>query len=445
MGSPISLSGFNAIDFNLILNAIMSQERLPVVALETDLRNLEGQDTVYTQLATQLADVETAAEKLSATDGFSVRALTNSDASILTASSSSSTPVGAYDVIVTDLARAQVTASTSTYADSDTTVVANGGTLTIGGIGVVIGGNVTLQGLADAINGTTDIPVTASVLSSAPNTYQLVLTGNDTGLANAFTITNGLSGGAGVTFGGNAVTARDAAATVNNIPITSAENTITGAIPGTTLTLLKADPATTVTISVSRDIQNLKTSVQEFMDKYNDLTNFLDAQFAASAEGVGTAIGRDGLVRGLRSTMRQTLSQAYSVGGAFSFLAEVGIGSNSSGELTLDASLFDAAVESSLTGLESLFIGGGGTNGAFVAFEALVEVYTDAGGLLPDVQQRLDTQTRALSDRIFAIEERLALRRTSLQAEFIAADLAIAQLNSQLDALGALGNQFRLF
>ena len=207
MGSPISLSGFNSIDFDLILNAIMDQERIPVVALETDLRNLEGQDTVYTQLATQLAEVEAAAEKLSATDGFSGRALTNSDTSIITASSSSSTPVGAYDVVVTALARAQVTASTSTYPDSDTTVVANGGTLTIGGIDVVIGGDVTLQGLVDAINNSTDIPVTASVLSSAPNTYQLVLTGNDTGLANAFAITNGLSGGAGVTFGGNAVEA----------------------------------------------------------------------------------------------------------------------------------------------------------------------------------------------------------------------------------------------
>ncbi len=49
------------------------------------------------------------------------------------------------------------------------------------------------------------------------------------------------------------------------------------------------------------------------------------------------------------------------------------------------------------------------------------------------------------SFRRVAMEERLAVRRTSLQTEFIAADLAIAQLNSQLDSLGALGNQFRLF
>ncbi len=84
MGSPISFSGFNNIDFNLILNAIMGQERIPVTLLENNLRNLEGQDAEYGLLATKLAEVETAAKKLSTTDGFSARTLTNSDPDILT-------------------------------------------------------------------------------------------------------------------------------------------------------------------------------------------------------------------------------------------------------------------------------------------------------------------------------------------------------------------------
>ena len=486
MGSPISFSGFNNIDFNLILNAIMDQERQPVVALQANVFSLEGQDAQYSSLAAKLADVESAAEKLAVTTGFSARTLTKSDTSILTASSSDTAPIGAYDIVVSNLARAQVTASSSTYADSDTTVVADGGTLTIGGVAVTISGSTTLQGLADAINGTTNIPVTASVVASAPGSYQLVLTGNSTGLSNAFAITNGLTGGAGVTFGANAVGASDAALTVNNISITSAGNTIAGAIPDTTLTLLKEDPATTVTISVSRDSSAVKTLVDEFITAYNGLTDYLDEQFAASAEGNSTAIGRDGLVRGLRSSMRQTLSQAFSVGGSFSYLAEVGIGSDAADaslfdnaledsltdlqslfvggggnngaswtstsrrtprqvDLTLDASLFDNALEDSLTDLQSLFVGGGGNNGAFVDFEGVIEAYTEAGGLVPSVQARLDDQVQKLNDQIFDFEEQLAVRRASLEAEFIAADLAIAALNSQLDSLAGLGNQYRLF
>ena len=42
--------------------------------------------------------------------------------------------------------------STSTAADTNTTIVATGGTLTIGGATISVTGPVTLQGLADTIN-----------------------------------------------------------------------------------------------------------------------------------------------------------------------------------------------------------------------------------------------------------------------------------------------------
>ena len=37
MSSPITFSGFNSIDFNQILNAIMTAERAPMTALETQV------------------------------------------------------------------------------------------------------------------------------------------------------------------------------------------------------------------------------------------------------------------------------------------------------------------------------------------------------------------------------------------------------------------------
>lgn len=445
MGSPISLSGFNNIDFNLILNAIMEQERVPIFSLETDRTALEGQDFEYGILATTLADLQLAAEQLATSDGFGTRAIANSDPAAISASVASTTPIGTYDIVVSELARAQVTASTSTYSDSDTTIVASGGTLTIGGIAVTVSGDVTLEGLSDAINATADVGVTSSVISSAPGIYQLVLTGNNTGTASAFAITNGLTGGVGIAFAGNAVDASNAAATVNNIAITSATNTLDGAVAGSTITLLKKDPATTVTLTVTRDDQALKTRVDEFVAAYNNFIGYADAQFASASDGTATSIGRDGLLRGLRSSLRSSLSQALSVGGAYSYLAEVGIGNNVAGELTLDATLFDDALSTNFSDVESLFVGAGGADGAFSALGTLIAAYTDAGGLVPTAQERIDGQIAALDDRIGRLEEQLAIRRTSLQAEFIAADLAISQLNAQLDSLSSLGDQFRLF
>lgn len=445
MGSPITLSGFNNIDFNLILNSIMEQERVPIAALESDRTNLEGQDFEYGILATMLADVQLAAEQLSTTNAFGTRSVAINDATAVSASVGSATPFGTYDVVVQTLARAQVTASTSTHSDSDTTIVASGGTLTIGGIDVTIAGDVTLEGLADTINGTADIPVTASVIQSAPGSYQLVLTGNDAGTVNAFAIGNALSGGTGVTFGGNAVDASNATATINNIAITSTTNTIEGAIPGATISLLAADPAATVTLTVTRDDQALRAKVDEFVEAYNNFIGYADTQFAEASEGTATSIGRDGLLRGLRSSLRSTVSQAFAVGGAYSYLAEVGIGSDISGQLTVNATLLDDALATNFDDVESLFVGGGGMDGVFATLESVVAAYTDAGGLIPNAQERLDDQISTIGDRINRLEEQLAVRRSSLEAEFIAADLAISALNAQLDSLNSLGSQFRLF
>src|SRR6185436_4597565 len=111
-------------------------------------------------------------------------------------------------------------------ADKDTTPVASGGSLVINGVAVAVTVPATLQDLADAINANDDVAVNAAVVSPAPGSYQLVLTGKATGSANAFTITNNLTGGSGISFGANAQSALNAQFTVNNIAVQSATNNV---------------------------------------------------------------------------------------------------------------------------------------------------------------------------------------------------------------------------
>ena len=47
MSSPITLSGFNNIDFNSVLNALMAQERLPVNQLTSQRTALTNQRTFF--------------------------------------------------------------------------------------------------------------------------------------------------------------------------------------------------------------------------------------------------------------------------------------------------------------------------------------------------------------------------------------------------------------
>jgi flagellar hook-associated protein 2 len=440
MSSPITLSGFNNIDFSSVLNALMAQERIPVTQLTNQRTALSNQKTFFSTFASKLASLDSAVDALTAANAFDGRAATVSDPTAATVQVGGSTPRGSYSVVVSSLAKAQVTGTSSTHADHDTTIVANGGTLTIGGVAVNVTGPLTLDGLRDAINDAPDIGVTASVVQNGSN-YQLVLTGHETGAANSFVVGNSLSGGAGVAFAAaNAQDASNAAGTVNGIAFSTPTNTIQGAIPGGTLDVVKTAPPTNpIVITITGDRSSLKELVQKVRLAYNEVVAFIDDQQLAAKEKNPASIGRDPLVRNLRSQLAQVLNQERTVSGVFTAISQVGLSFSRTGQLEFNESEFDAALDRDAAGVQALFRGSGGTSGAFSDLSTTVASYTAAGGLLPTAQSRLDDQVLRIGARIDDFEVRLAARREALQREFTAADLAIKQLNNSAGQLGSLG------
>lgn len=440
MGSPITFSGFNNIDFNSVLEALSAQERQPVQQLETQQFQLQRQRAAFGTLATRLGAVESAARDLSSVTAFSAATASVSNESVARASASNGAVAGTYSLVVNQLAKAQVTTTVGTTPDADTTVVASGGSLTIGDTTVTIAGDVTLQGLATAINETTGIGVSASVVRSG-SAYQLVLTGRETGADQAFTVTNALTGGAGVTFAAsNAQNAQDAAFTLNNVPVNSASNTVEDAIPGTTLTLRQESP-TPVTITITADLSSVEELVKKFTSAYNDLVTFLDQQAKAYGNKERDNIGGDPLVRQLRNSLSRVIGGEVGTGDSYTSLAQVGLTFSRTGQLEFRSADLRAALAADRTAVTNLFKGGSGFDGAFSRVRNAIANYTSSGGLIPTAQTRLDDQLSKIGDRIDELERRLAIRKEALQKEFIATDLAIAQLNASMGQLGSLGRQ----
>lgn len=451
MGSPVTLSGFNNIDFNLILTSIMTQESQPLVALQNRQASLTSKAGSFGVLATKVAALQQAASRLSSAGDLSGFKASSSNPTAVSVAASSSALPGRYEVVVNELARAQVTASTSAAPDADTTIVASGGTITIGGVTVTLAGASTLRQVADAINAASNPPARASVVQSGPSSYRLVLSAKETGQANAFTVTNGLTGGTGISFGDadndgvsgddpadNAVQASDADLLVNNIAVTSTTNTIDAAIPGVTFTVFKKDAANAVTVDVAPDDAALKDRVTAFVTSYNDLVKFSKDQAALSAAGNQASIGRDPVMAQVRNQLRSSLSADYPTGGAFTTLSQVGIEFSRQGTLELKEATFSAAAKSSAD-LAKIFAGTPGAPGAFASLDSLLDTYTASDGLLPGARKQLTDQASRLSDSIFAMQARLAVRRAALQREFIAADQAMSQLKSQSGSLASFG------
>jgi flagellar hook-associated protein 2 len=450
MGSPITFSGFNNIDFTTVLNALMKQESAPLTALTQTQGALTAENSAYGVLATKLGTLDAAAAALADPATVAKYQAASSNAAAIGVTAGAGVSPGQYDIVVTQLARAQITVSNTTAPDADTTQVATGGSLVIGGVTVSVAAGVTLAALADQINQTSGIGVTASVLQSAPAAYRLVLTSRSTGQANGFTVANNLTGGSGLGFidtngdgvsgdsiEDNAVSARNASLTVNNTQVVSATNTLTGVISGATLSLQQEDPAHAVTITVGRDDGNLTTRVQTMISAYNDLVAFANDQRTADAGGTPGTLARDPVLSGVRNQLRNALLATYP-GGIFGHLAEVGVSPDQHGVLTIDTDAFSAAVAAHPDDVTRLFAGTS-NDGVFATAHTLVTQYTQAGGFIPSAQTQLNNQLSRVAASISALQDRLAITRAALQKEFTAADLAIAQLNSQSSSLSAFG------
>lgn len=451
MSSPVTLSGFNNIDFGSIVTALMAQASEPLNALQSRQSSINSQLQTMGSLGNRLSAMKSAADDLADTQQFSAFTSSTSDEAAVTSTTGAGAIAGHYDLQVLDLARAQVTASNSTAPDADTTIVATGGSLTIGGKSVNISSGVTLTGLAKAINKTEDIGVTASVIRSGPNAYRLVLKSANTGVDGAFTLTNSLNGGSSaVTFtdtdhdgtsgddtADNAVQASDARVLVNNVEAQSSTNEFSEAIPGVKFTVLKKDPDTTVGLDVAADSSALKTTMGKFISAYNDLASFMSDQNRSAGQGDTSSIGHSPIMRQLRNDIRTALLKSFG-GQAIKNLAQAGIEFTAGGQLKLNNKTFAAAVEDHATDIQTLFTSSSGVDGIFGALSKTLKTYSGTGGFLNTTKDRMTSQSKGLDSQIASMQDRLAKQKLSLQQEFSATDSLMTSLKSQSSSLGSI-------
>src|SRR5213594_3392296 len=107
MGSPITLSGFNKIDFNQILSAVMEQERAPINALQARKKALETQNTAFGTFAGKLGSLQDAVEALADVKSLANVSATSSDTTAVGITTTSGTIEGTYVVVVNELAKSQ--------------------------------------------------------------------------------------------------------------------------------------------------------------------------------------------------------------------------------------------------------------------------------------------------------------------------------------------------
>lgn len=219
--SGVSIQGLaSGLNTDQIVQAMLAPQQQEITDLQNQQAGMIQHETIYNTIQADLTALQSAVNSLSSTNNsvFDGMTATSSNTNLATASASTGAQPGVYNFTVNSLAQAQELASQG--FDSANSAITQGtfqfqvGSGSVNTI-TINNGNATLQGLADAINNS-NAGVTASIVNdgSTAQGYHLLLTADNSGTANAVTITNNLAASSGstlrpefnATYIGNAVT-----------------------------------------------------------------------------------------------------------------------------------------------------------------------------------------------------------------------------------------------
>jgi flagellar hook-associated protein 2 len=392
------------------------------------------------------------------------RTATVGDATIATATATSSAVTGQYSIAVQNLAAA---ASLSSAPNSSgATAVVGTGTLQISVGGVLDSITIdstdnTLQGIAGAINSSAGNPgVTASILTTTDGA-RLVLTGTKTGAANGITVAqSGGDGGLaalaypGTTSGTTTIgltqtqPAVDANFTVNGYGATSSSNQVTSVISGVTLNLLKASAASTTTpptytpttLTIGNDTAGAQTSIGTFVSALNGLLSSIQnlASYDPATQTAGPLLG-NATVQSFQSQLYKILGQVNAgITSGPNSLAAIGIGANAQGTYSSNSATLGNALTGNLDSVGKLL---SGPNGIATQLNTFVTQYTQAGGLLDTISNGLKSSLSNNAKQLADLNARMAVYSATLTAEYNAMDTAVALLKQTQTYLTQQFNQ----
>ena len=221
--------------------------------------------------------------------------------------------------------------------------------------------NTTLQGIMNAINDA-DAGVYASIINdgSGINPYHLVITSSRMGKAGRMVIDPALSTGKSLELT-TTVLPQNAAIVIgeegSEVLITDTSNQIDQAIPGVTLSLISADPDTTVNVSVEADIEGIRQAISNLIDAYNNLIDDINQQQSYDAdtnqEG-GPLFGKITLTN-IRNQIVQIITNPVEGSSSITSIFELGITPDLTGHLNVNETTLNQILTTDLEGVKELF------------------------------------------------------------------------------------------
>ena len=447
-GSSSQITGLaSGLNTDAIITEEMAIYQQPVTNLQNESSGLTAANTQLTSIQTALQTLSADAQALGDPTLFNTtQAVTSSDPTRVSATSSTGAGIGGYQVSVTALANsAQRTFSYSSPAAADT--------VTIDGQQVSVAAGESISDFVNSVNSNSKLDVYAA----ATNSGTIVMSNRATGDTGTGFIQVSDTGGALTEQTAQAKQGQDAAFSVDGSgPLTSSSNTVTNGIAGVSLTLTgvttTSGPVTVNVAAPTANSANIESAINTYTTQYNSVISQIQTQLTTPPSStdptVGTLYG-DPELQDLMSSMRSAMSTSGSgLPAGLANMIDIGISTGAttgtgavsqtalSGNLSLNATTLESALASNPSGVQSVLSSWG------ASFSIMVNDQADPGGTIDSRIQGDDSEVTELGNQISSMQSALTDKQNTLVQQFAALEAALSTnqstaswLTSQIAAL----------
>jgi flagellar hook-associated protein 2 len=414
-----------------VVAAQIQADSAPLILLQNRQTALNAQSSALNSMEVDVSNLQAAVFNLTDfTGGLNAQQANSSDPSVLTATAGTSAQAATHNIVVKSLATTasyysnpaalQATASTPLATGGSFTINAGANSATI----AINSTNNTLTGVASAINNSTaGASVTASIITDSSGA-RLAIVGNSSGTADDFTITDtGNSTGLNLT---KAASGADASLSVDNIPISSASNTVTGAIQGVTLNLASAKLNETVSLNVTPDTTEAGTAISQFVSAYNTVVGDLNSQFAINPTTGSAGILSTDSTLSLVQDQLLTAINATSAGSVAN-LGSIGINLQNDGTLAIDVPTLTNALNSNFSAIQNFFQSTSSGVGQALT-SGLTNIADPTQGTISMDLKGITQQQTDLASQILDIQANLTQEQQTLIAKYSSVNVILQQL-----------------
>jgi flagellar hook-associated protein 2 len=429
-------------DTKKIVEALVNAERAPAEArIKSRIAESESKISGLGQAVSILNVVKDAALRLNDAKDFQTFAVSNSQTSAFSATSTTSARAGSNNITVSQIAQEQRSVSngfaseTAAFAAESFTLSLSVGATSATTTEITVT-DASLQGTVSAINAA-KLGVTAEIVDTgvAGDRYRIQLIG-ETGAEQAFSLT---SDDDSISFS-SVQAATDAQLNVNGINFTRSTNVIDDVLTGVSLTVNTVTDGA-ANLNISQDNSQARANIVDFVAIYNEAQRQMKDLANSSIDG---ALAGDSIFRSLTSSLRNiVLGSSSSGSGDISNLSDMGISVARTGELVVDDAKLDDALANSYSDVIQMFSANTddqSTSSSDVAGLAgditkLITDATDSDSYLVTQQTTLETGNSEREEQLTALAERMERVEERYNRQFLAMQQIIDQMNSTRESM----------